>query len=51
MDAAFHLLGQNLVDQPLALDAPHAFASDGEVVRKSWPDFYTGTKDTEAKKA
>jgi hypothetical protein len=28
--------------QPKLLDSCHAFASDGEVVRRYWPDFYTG---------
>lgn len=28
--------------RPHLLDSCHAFASDGEVVRRLWPDFYTG---------
>jgi Protein of unknown function (DUF2889) len=30
--------------KPPLIDTCHAFASDGEVVRKQWPDFYTGPK-------
>lgn len=30
--------------RPSLIDSCHAFASDGEVVRRSWPDFYTGDK-------
>ena len=28
--------------RPGFIDSCHAFASDGEVVRKSWPEFYAG---------
>jgi hypothetical protein len=28
--------------RPPIIDSCHAFRSDGEVVKKSWPDFYTG---------
>lgn len=28
--------------RPPLLDTCHAFASDGEVVKRQWPDFYTG---------
>ncbi len=28
--------------RPIFLDTCHAFASDGEIVRKDWPEFYTG---------
>jgi hypothetical protein len=28
--------------KPKLIDSCHAFASDGEVVRRYWPDFYTG---------
>ena len=37
--------------RPGFIDSCHAFASDGEVVRKSWPDFYTGPDKTEASEA
>lgn len=30
-------------DSPFQIDTCHALASDGEVVRKRWPDFYTGS--------
>jgi hypothetical protein len=29
--------------RPPLLDTCHAFASDGEVVKRNWPDFYTGS--------
>jgi len=29
--------------KPPLIDTCHAYASDGEVVRRTWPDFYTGT--------
>jgi len=29
--------------RPLFLNTCHAFATDGEVVKKSWPEFYTGS--------
>ncbi len=31
--------------KPPLIDTCHAFASDGEVVQKQWPDFYTGPKN------
>ena len=31
--------------RPALLDTCYAFASDGEVVKKSWPAFYTGPAD------
>jgi Protein of unknown function (DUF2889) len=31
--------------RPAFLDTCHAFASDGEVVKKNWPAFYTGPAD------
>ena len=31
--------------RPALLDTCYAFASDGEVVKKSWPAFYTGPSD------
>lgn len=31
--------------KPPLIDTCHAFASDGEVVEKLWPDFYTGAKN------
>jgi len=34
--------------RPGFLDTCHAFASDGEVVKKHWPAFYTGAKAKEA---
>jgi hypothetical protein len=30
--------------RPKLIDSCHAFASDGEVVQRYWPDFYTGTR-------
>lgn len=30
--------------KPALLDSCHVFASDGEVARHSWPEFYTGDK-------
>ncbi len=30
--------------KPSLIDSCHAFASDGEVVRKRWPEFYTGSE-------
>ena len=30
--------------KPGIIDSCHAFAGDGEVVRKSWPKFYTGSE-------
>ncbi len=30
--------------KPRIIDSCHAFAGDGEVVRKRWPEFYTGSK-------
>jgi len=29
--------------RPSLLDSCHAFASDGEIVKKNWPEFYTGS--------
>jgi len=29
--------------RPRLIDTCHAFASDGEVVRRNWPEFYTGS--------
>jgi hypothetical protein len=29
--------------RPRLIDSCHAFASDGEVVKRYWPDFYTGS--------
>jgi hypothetical protein len=31
--------------RPPLIDSCHAFASDGEIVRRTWPDFYTGDKE------
>lgn len=31
--------------RPGVLDTCHAYSSEGEVVRKNWPDFYTGPAD------
>jgi len=31
--------------KPMLLNSCHAFASDGPVVKRQWPDFYTGPKD------
>lgn len=33
--------------RPPLLDTCHAFASDGPVVKRAWPEFYTGPKDQE----
>jgi len=30
--------------KPKLIDSCHAFASDGEVVKRYWPEFYTGTR-------
>ena len=32
--------------RPFQIDKCHAWASDGEIVREEWPDFYTGGKNT-----
>jgi endonuclease IV len=29
--------------RPVFLNTCHAFATDGEIVKKSWPEFYTGS--------
>ncbi len=29
--------------KPVLIDSCHAFRADGEVVKKTWPDFYTGS--------
>ena len=29
--------------KPVLIDSCHAFRGDGEVVKKTWPDFYTGS--------
>jgi hypothetical protein len=31
--------------RPAFLDSCHALASDGEVVQRFWPQFFTGTRD------
>lgn len=31
--------------RPPLIDSCHAFASDGEIVRRTWPEFYTGDKE------
>ena len=28
--------------RPVFLNTCHAFATDGEIVKKNWPEFYTG---------
>lgn len=33
-------------DRPALLNVCHIMASDGEVTRRHWPDFYTGSKET-----
>jgi hypothetical protein len=33
--------------RPGFIDSCHAFASDGEIVRRQWPEFYTGPEETE----
>jgi Protein of unknown function (DUF2889) len=33
------------VRRPAIIDSCHAFASDGEVVRQHWPQFYSGSQD------
>ena len=35
--------GKPVTRRPALIDSCHAFASDGEVVKKQWPDFYTGS--------
>ena len=39
--------------RPGFIDSCHAFASDGDIVRSKWPEFYTGPEEAEptAKKA
>jgi hypothetical protein len=34
--------------RPQLIDTCHAFASDGEVVKESWPDYYTGKDGVES---
>jgi hypothetical protein len=34
----------NAGGRPALIDSCHAFASDGPIVRRQWPDFYTGDK-------
>lgn len=33
-------------DRPALLNMCHIFASDGEVARRHWPDYYTGPQET-----
>ena len=35
---------RNTAGRPALIDSCHAFASDGPIVRRQWPDFYTGDK-------
>jgi hypothetical protein len=35
---------RSLSRRPKLVDSCHAFASDGEVVKRYWPDFYTGIR-------
>jgi hypothetical protein len=35
---------RNSTGKPALLDSCHAFASDGPVVQRQWPDLYTGDK-------
>jgi Protein of unknown function (DUF2889) len=37
--------------RPRLLDTCHAFASDGEVVRRLWPDFHDGARKSGAREA
>ncbi len=37
-------------DKPMILDTCVALSTDGEVVRKRWPEFYTGPLNNEAEK-
>ncbi len=32
------------IGKPPLVDSCHAFRSDGEIVEKRWPEFYTGSK-------
>ena len=34
--------GKPVTRRPALIDTYHAYASDGEIVKKTWPDFYTG---------
>jgi DUF2889 family protein len=34
--------------RPGIIDSCHAFASDGDIVRKHWPEFYSGAKSEKA---
>ena len=34
--------------RPVLLNTCHMFASDGDVVRKNWPDYYTGDRGVDA---
>ena len=34
--------GKPVTRRPALIDSCHAYASDGEIVKQTWPDFYTG---------
>jgi hypothetical protein len=40
---------RNASGRPALIDSCHAFASDGPIVRRQWPDFYTGDNKVKAK--
>ncbi len=41
-EAARNSNGTGRTERPALLDTCHAFASDGELVKQYWPEFYTG---------
>jgi hypothetical protein len=41
-EAAAQGQGGKLTQRPQLIDTCHALASDGQVVKESWPDYYTG---------
>jgi len=51
VSAEMSATGSGSSRRPGFIDSCHAFASDGEVVRRSWPDFYTGPGKIEAPEA
>jgi len=51
VSAEMSATGSGSSRRPGFIDSCHAFASDGEVVRRSWPDFYTRPGKIEAPEA
>ena len=51
VSAEMSATGSGSSRRPGFIDSCHAFASDGEVVRRSWPDFYTGPGKIKAPEA